>query len=190
MRLNRRATVAFATFAVAFLVAHARAAVLLTENFTYPDGALVGAAGSPWASHSGTAGQVNVASNQVQLTQAESEDVNASLAGNPYSTGTLYAGTDFNFSALPGGTGGYFMHFKESGVTVFRGRVFASITGAAVGSYRIGISNGSNTFTAIPVDLNLGDTHRLVLAYDTAAATSTLYLDSLTETGGTAPSTL
>ena len=38
----------------------------------------------------------------------------------------------------------------------------------------------------MPVDLNLGDTHRLVVAYDTAAATSTLYLDALTETGGTA----
>src|SRR5438876_8044337 len=143
MRLSRHATVAFAALAV-FLAVHARAAVIFSDNFTYPDGPLVGAPGSTWASHSGTAGQVNVASNQVQLTQAESEDVNAMLAGNPYSTGTLYAGMDFNFSGLPGGTGGYFMHFKESGTTIFRGRVFATITGAAAGSYRIGISNGSN----------------------------------------------
>jgi hypothetical protein len=38
----------------------------------------------------------------------------------------------------------------------------------------------------VPTDLSLGDTHRLVLAYDTAAAASTLYLDSTSETGGTA----
>src|SRR5437016_1258631 len=125
MSLNRHLTVVVATLLVALFSVHLRAAVLFSDNFTYPDGPLVGAPGSTWASHSGTAGQVNVASNQVQLTQAESEDVNAMLAGNPYSMGTLYAGMDFNFSGLPGGTGGYFMHFKESGTSIFRARVFA-----------------------------------------------------------------
>jgi len=189
MYRTRHATLATcATLALLLQVASAGAAVIFSDNFTYADGPLVGAAGSTWANHSGTAGQVNVVSNQVQLTQNESEDVNAALSGNPYSTGTLYAGMDFNFSALPGGTGGYFMHFKEVGASIFRGRVYANITGAALGSYRIGISNGSNppSLVTIPVDLNLGDTHRLVLAYDTAAVASTLYLDSLTETGGTA----
>ena len=39
------------------------AATVFTENFDYADGLLVGASGSPWTNHSGTAGQVNVASN-------------------------------------------------------------------------------------------------------------------------------
>ena len=67
------------------------AATVFTENFTYADGPLVGASGSPWTSHSGTAGQVNVASNAAELTGSEGEDVNATIAapGLFYNSGTL-----------------------------------------------------------------------------------------------------
>jgi hypothetical protein len=170
---------------VILLITNARAAVIFSDAFTYPDGALVGAPGSPWANHSGTAGQVNVVSNQVSLTQAESEDVNAVIAGGPYTSGTLYAGIDINFSSLPTGTGGYFFHFKDATASGFRGRVFAEVTDAAAGTFRLAITNGSNSgYVSIPTDISLNTTHRLVLAYDTAAVVSTIYLDSLTETGG------
>jgi hypothetical protein len=40
----------------------ANGTTVLTENFTYSDGSIVGAAGPPWVTHSGTTGQANVAS--------------------------------------------------------------------------------------------------------------------------------
>lgn len=176
---------AAAAVASLYIGSQAGAAILLQEDFSYPDGALVGATGSPWVGHSGTAGQVNVASNAVSLTQAESQDVNAPLSGAPYTTGTLYAGFDVNFSALPDGTGGYFAHFKDNGTGNFRGRIFATTTDAAAGSFRLGVSNSANTMAIVPTDLDLGETHRLVLGYDTATAIATLYVNPTSETGGT-----
>jgi hypothetical protein len=171
----------------ALLAGGANAAVLLSDSFSYADGSLTAVSSGKWANHSGTAGQVDVASGKVNLTEAESEDVNAQLSGGPFTTGLLYAGLDFNFSALPSGTGTYFAHFKDATTSGFRARVFATTTGAAAGLYRIGITNAASTSpVVIPVDLSLGTTHRLIESYDAAAATSTLYLDSTTETGGTA----
>jgi hypothetical protein len=161
-----------------------RAAIIFSDNFSYPNGALTSVSGGIWANHSGTANQVDVVSGKTHLTEAESEDVNATISGAPYSSGTLYAGIDFNFSSLPQGAGQYFFHFKDTGTSLFRGRVFA-VPGVAAGTFRIGITNGSNSgVVAIPTDLALNTDHRLVLAYDTAAVVSTLYLDSPTETGG------
>jgi hypothetical protein len=187
MNLKKRVVAGAVLLAAGVFAAQTKAAVVFSDTFTYPDGALVGAPGSLWANHSGTAGQVNVASNHVQLTETESEDVNAPLTGSPYATGTLYGGADFKFTALPSTAtvGGYFFHFKDAGTSNFRGRVFASTAGAAPGFYRIGITNGGNTPVMIPTDLALGDSHHFVMAYDTVAAVATLYLDSPTETGGT-----
>src|SRR5262245_42241589 len=89
------------------------AAPILVETFSYPDGPLVTGSAGKWASHSGTANQVDVASGKVNLTQAESEDVNAGLTGAPYTGPTLYASFIVNFSTLPAGSGGYFAHFKD-----------------------------------------------------------------------------
>ena len=134
----------------------------LQRQLHFPDGALTTVSGGTWADHSGTAGQVNVTSNQVQVTQNESEDVNAILAGQPYTSGVLYAGMDIHFSQLPGGTGGYFFHFKSQARPFSAGGSLRPSSCAAVGSFRLGISNGSNTFTTLPGDLSLGDTHRIV----------------------------
>ena len=185
MNLKKRVVAGAVLLAAGLFAAQSQAAVVFSDTFTYPDGPLVGAPGSTWATHSGTPGQVNVASNVVQLTETESEDVNAPLAGAPYASGTLYAGADFKFTALPSGTGGYFFHLKDNGTTAFKGRVFASTTGAAAGDYRIGIANAGNTPVFIPTDLVPGDSHHFVVGYDTASGIATLYLDSPTETGGT-----
>jgi hypothetical protein len=164
-----------------------QAAIVFSDSFTYPDGALTTVSGGTWANHSGTAGQVNVVSGQTHLTEAESEDVNAAISGGPYTSGLLYAGLDFNFTSLPQGVGQYFFHFKDATTSGFRGRVFATVTDAAPGFYRIGITNGSNSgVVTVPVDLALNTPHRLVLSLDTGTTpVSTLYLDSPTETGGT-----
>ncbi|HAV64124.1 MAG TPA: hypothetical protein DCY13_17375, partial [Verrucomicrobiales bacterium] len=62
----------------------AQGGIVLSENFTYADGPLVGNGASPWTGHSGTAGQVDVVAGKLNLTFAESQDVGAPLQGAPY----------------------------------------------------------------------------------------------------------
>src|SRR5438552_11620357 len=93
--------------------AASHAAVLLQDDFSYPDGPLITAPATQWTHHSGsTSGQVEVSSGVMINSQTEGEDVNASLAGQPYgSSGTtniLYARFTVSFSALPTGSGGYY----------------------------------------------------------------------------------
>ncbi len=158
--------------ALATSASTAVAATVLSENFTYGDGSLVGATGSPWATTSGTAGQVNVTSNVLNITFAESEDVNASLSGSPYTSGELTANFDVNFSALP--TSNYFAHFLNSN-TSFRTKVFSTTSGAAVGTFRLGITNNTNTLSVIvPTDLSLNTPYSITMSFDLDALTSSL----------------
>ena len=153
------------------------AATVFTENFTYADGPLVGASGSPWTTHSGTPNQVNVASNAAELTGSEGEDVNATIAapGLFYNSGTLTATLSVNFSALPNATGAYIAHFKDAS-TGFRGRVFTTTTGATSG-FRLGISDVINAVASaviIPTDLSLNTTYVLTLTHDVTTGRSSL----------------
>ena len=121
---------------------NSQSALLLNETFSYADGSITANSGGVWTNHSGTAGQVDVTSGVVNLTQAESEDVSAGLSGGPFATGSLYASFKINLSTLPLGAGNYFLHFRDTGTTQFRARVFATTAGAVAGSYRVGIGAG------------------------------------------------
>lgn len=181
-----RVTLLIAALIVALFActSNTHATLVFSESFSYADGSLVANSGGTWANTSGTAGQMDVASGVVNVTQAEAEDTN-----RPFSSSAtkLYTGLTFSFSALPtGGTGNYFFHFLNT-ATSFRGKVFATTTGAAAGTLRIGVTNAANTgFVAIPTDIALGTTHRLVLSLDSSGTnvSSSLFLDSATETGG------
>src|SRR5579885_2825479 len=86
----------------------AKASVLFADDFPYPDGPLVQVSGSKWKTHSGTAGQTQVAGGQMFLSQKQSEDVSAPWpAGSiaPTNAPALYARFDVSFSALPTGSG-------------------------------------------------------------------------------------
>lgn len=166
--------------ALATSASTAVAATVLSENFTYADGSLVGATGSPWASTSGTAGQVNVTSNVLNITGTESQDVNASLSGSPYSTGELIATFDVNFTVLPTGST-YFAHFLNSN-TVFRTKVFSTTTGATAGNFLIGITNNTNTLAVtVPTNLSLNTTYSITMSFDLNGLTSSLAVNGGTE---------
>jgi hypothetical protein len=125
---------------------------------------------------------MDVTSGVVNVTQNESEDTNRPFA--PVAVGKLYAGLTFSFSALPSGAGTYFFHFLST-PTIFRGKVFATTTGAAPGALRIGISNNANTPSVVlPTDISLNTSHRLVFSLDVVTATAALFLDSPVEIGG------
>lgn len=163
-----------------------QADVLLDEPFGYPDGPLVEVSAGKWSSHSGTSGPVTVASEAITLSQSQAEDVNAALPGGPFtavSATVLYVKFTARFSALPNGDGTYFAHFKDSSNTGFRGRIFASVTGAAEGRFRLGISESANSPGAmLETDLELDTPLVVILRYDVASAASTLWVNATTET--------
>jgi hypothetical protein len=168
-------------FALGVSLSASNAATVFTENFTYADVSLVGAPGSPWATHSGTTpGQVNVVSGAVVITGSESEDVNANIAGGTgfyYNTGTLTTTFDVTFTALPSGAGTYFLHYKDATASGFRGRVFATTTGAASGSFRFAIADTTTTFAPVTTDLGLNTTYIVTLTLNAATGRSSLAIN-------------
>ena len=177
----------------AFVAVSASASILFTDDFNYSDGSITAVSGGIWANHSGTAGQVDVQSALVNLTAAESEDVNALISGGPYTSGFLYFSMAVNFSVLPAVGGGYFAHFKDATTSGFRARLYATTTGATAGFYRLGVNNGSNLpITAtLPADLSLGSTYQVVVRYDASspANATTVWVNPLLETDPSATAT-
>lgn len=185
-RAKIRAVIAMFAFGIA-LPKNVEAAILLSDNFnSYPVGAIVGASGSPWVTASGTAGQVDVTSGgALNITASESEDIGANFPDGTVTTGMIYGGFDFTFSALPTTAGTYFAHFGDAGTgTQFRGRIFATTAGAAAGTFRLAIADTTTTVAPITTDLLLGTTYRLVEAINAATGRTTLYLNPTSETGG------
>jgi hypothetical protein len=123
----------------------------------------------------------------VQLTSSETEDTNARLIGAPYNTdGTtmLYASFTANFSALPSATGDYFAHFREVSGT-FRARVYATTSNTTIGYYRLGLANNNaNLANGLihPTELNIETPVLVVVRYNVAAGTSTLWVNPTSET--------
>ena len=159
--------------------------VVFNDLFDYPDGSITAQSFGLWQNHSGTAGQVNVTGGVLNLTDAESEDVNAPLIGQPYMTNsgtTLYSSFKVNFSALPSLAGTYFAHFKDTNTgaaTGFGARVFASMTNAADSTFRLGIGNGAgatNTSGQFPQDLVLNSNYTVVTRFVLGTGQATIWL--------------
>jgi hypothetical protein len=142
----------------------AQATPIVNEPFSYADGDLTAVSGGVWTNHSGS-GAITVSGEKAVLSQGLGEDVSAGLPGGPYtSTTALYAGFVVNFSTLPLGTGGYFWHYRDTGTSNFRARVFATTSGTTTpDTYRVGIANGGNTPVVIPKDLPLNQDVKLVV---------------------------
>ncbi len=166
---------------LSLLCAAANGAVVLTDDFSYTAGSLVGATGSPWVTHSGTAGQADVSSGVLNLNATDTEDVSAALSGQPYSTGVLSATFDVKFTALPSPGGSYLAHFKPTSASSFRADLTAFTTGASAGFFRLGISNDGGVTVPVAVDLSLNSIYSVVMTWDLNTNRSSLSIN-----GGTA----
>jgi endonuclease/exonuclease/phosphatase family metal-dependent hydrolase len=165
------------------------AALLLNDTFSYSNGPLVTVSGGVWVHHSpsgsGT-GEVAVASGRVLLNEANAEDVNALLAGQPYpssgTTNVFYASFTVKFTSLPGGGGAYFAHFKNSSTT-FRARIWALTGGAAPGKFRLGISSTSGSVISATniTDLRLNTDYTVVTRLVNSNSVSTLWINPTSE---------
>jgi endonuclease/exonuclease/phosphatase family metal-dependent hydrolase len=164
----------------------AGAALLLNDSFSYSDGPLVTVSGGVWVHHSGSAGEVMVSSGRVFLNEANTEDVNAPLAGQPYpasgTTNVFYASFTVKFTSLPSGGGTYFAHFKNSSST-FRARIWALTGGAALDRFRLGISStdASAAGATNTMDLRLNTDYTVVTRLVNSNSVSTLWINPTAE---------
>ncbi len=169
------------------LVVRPNTVTLVDEGFDYDaSGAIINVSAGYWQTHSGTAGQIQVGSGVATLSDASSEDINAPLIGQPYSSTNkqvLYSSFTMNCTVLPTATGNYFAHFKDNTSGGFYGRVFASTTNAAPGTYRIGIGNQSanNTTAQIAQDLTLGVNYTVVTRLVMTNGFCTIWIDPTDE---------
>jgi len=175
---------------VVFLISAfpAAAALLLSDSFDYPDGALVAVSTNGWVHHSGSVtGEVSVASGRVRLSDANTEDVSAPLAGQPYpassNTNMFYAAFTIRFASLPSVGGTYFAHFKGPSATDFRARIWALTGGAAPGRFRLGISStgGAAVNMIHPMDLNLNTDYTVVSRLANTNSVGTLWINPASE---------
>lgn len=170
----------------------ARADIVFSDGFTYPDGNLVGTTGSPWSTVTGTGAAV-VNNGQLELSRSREEDVSVSLPGGPYlSTGptqTIFASFTVLFSALPSNLGSYFAILNTSGA---RCRVWAATTNAADGTFRLGVGNSTSANAnsgQIPTDLSLDTSYKVVVRYDLQTGVSTIWLNPTSESDSSVDAT-
>lgn len=169
-----------------------RGALILSDNFNYGTNlATVGASGSPWANHSGTAGTSLIWTNQLRVTFSGTEDINAPLFGAPYTTndlGSLYASFSLSCYQFPTLVGGYIAHFRgtnSGAATDFGARLWVSATNTVVtNSYRLGIGNGTlaDAFSGqFARDLASNEVVKVVIRFTPSTGDSTLWLDPASE---------
>ena len=177
------------------LATGAQAAVILSDSFSYPDGAIVGAPASPWVAHSGS-GPMLISSSQLRVVSTSGEDVNALLAGQPYTTNSaavLYSSFTVKFTVLPSVAGTYFAHFKDTNTgaaTGFGARVWTSTTNAVsggsvpAGKFRLSIGNGTLVNAAsgqIDTDLDTNVVYTVVTRFACSNGLATIWLDPMDE---------
>jgi|GEM_PF-496093 len=173
------------------LALESRATIVLQDSFSYSDGVITNVSAMLWTNHSG-AGDFAIVSGQAKVAGGVSSgatgDIAAYLTNGPYAiTGpvaALYAKFTVNVSTLPSAAGTYFAHFKDTGTSNFRGRVYVNTSGAAAGFYRLSIANNSGLTNQIPTDLSPGTTYTIVERYIPNTGVATLWLNPTTETNG------
>jgi hypothetical protein len=163
--------------------ASASAQLIYADSFSYPDGLIVGATGSPWVNNYEPTNEASVLSGRLVLTQAKQESIRVDFPSS--SSGTLYSRMVVNFSALPQGSGNFFAFFRVSGVDNLRCRIWANTNGAAFGRFRLGITTIFFPPTMIAQDLSLGTNYLLVSRYEITNNHSALWINPADESDTT-----
>jgi hypothetical protein len=172
------------------------AGTLFVEPFNYPNGSLITNSLGLWQNTSGNTGQLSTVDQILYVTADNSEDVSATLRGQPF---TPASQTNIFFSLtvsaynLPATLGDYFAHLKDNGSN-FRGKLFASSGNSALGFYRIGIANGAsfptNTgYVEVPTDIGIDQTNRVVVRYNVGTGVATLWLNPTAESDSSVTAT-
>jgi hypothetical protein len=164
--------------------------VLLQDQFAYTSfnfvpNSLYDGVGSPWQTVSGSPYQVQVTNGWAYLSFTNTEDVAALLTNGPFASSlgvVFYTSFTLRETVLPSATGNYFAHLKDSASgTTFRSKIFAATSGAAPGSYRIGIANQGNVGAFAPLDCSLDTDYFVVARYNSGTGESVLWVNPTSE---------
>jgi hypothetical protein len=167
---------------LAIFASSLRAQVILQDNFTYADGLTTNVSGGQWARFSGTSNDSFVKNGRLEVFGTRFDDINRAFSPALSST-IAYASFIVNATNLSASTN-YFAHFKDSGNSNFRGRVFAAGPGVVANTWRLGISAAGAAATAkiFPLDLATNVDYRVVISYDTVGFLGTLWVDPVSST--------
>ena len=159
------------------------ATVLLSDSFSYADGAITNVSGGVWIEHSGGSGGLcQVVSGQAQVSSTNAEDVHSALLGQPFTNGTLYAGFTVKCVTLPNSSGGYIAHFNSSSAQ--RCVVWVSTANAAANKFRLGIGNTSGASASSgqwAQDLSTNTSYFAMIRCDVTTGQSTFWLNPSSE---------
>ena len=170
----------------------AEGVILLSDSFTYPDGAVQVVSVEKWVGHSGASNQVDVRLGVLNLSGTESQDVNAPLA--PLSTNSwpasLYVQFKLTATVLPSGAGSYFAHFKDETIG-YRGRIWTVPSPTNSAAFRIGISStgGTKPDAVVEQDLQIKATYSVVARLTVTNSLSALWINPRAESDTPALST-
>ncbi len=171
-------------FAAMFAVSVANAATLVSEDFSYADGDLVGNGG--WTNHSGSESFIQVASGEAVLSHGGGSREDAGVTFTEVTSGVITATFDLTVAddaAISGSDSEYFAHFMSEGDFNFRARVDV-VPGEDGGDYTLGIASTSSTAEAVlGVDFTFGDVVAVTLSYDLDTGFATLSAGGETESG-------
>lgn len=170
------------TAAVMLIAVGANADVLFSEDFSYPDGILLG--NGIWVAHSGEGvTPVMVENGQAVLVMGGGtrEDVNVPLGPNP--GGNIYYSFDFSVDDLGepwvGTDSEYFAHFGDSGFG-YRGRMDI-VPAPGGGDFSLGLAtSGGTADVSWSTDLSYDTVYRVVVRYDQATNIAQLWVDPTT----------
>jgi hypothetical protein len=178
----------FVTSAPAVL---ADAPYLLADNFSYPNGNIVGETppigGAPWTENNGTLPDL-VQSGRLQISATNATTDIQGLFTVPESGAVLWASFTVNLTSLPtNGFGTYFANFEDATNFTFFGRIFTVTNNAFPGTYRLGIANENNDYSystrtggpsaVLPLDLAPGINYHVVYFYDLVNAYGQLWVN-------------
>jgi hypothetical protein len=156
--------------------------ILLSDSFTYPNGVVTNVSAGKWRHASGGFAEVNVEGERVELTGAESEDVEASLSVSYSSISGANLFAKFSVTVLTPPTdvdGGYFASFAGGSG---RARVFA-VKGVKAGTFRLALANGSSTASSVwPVDLLANQPYTVMTRLVVSNAQAALWVNPISQT--------
>lgn len=175
----RLRTLALASLAMVFTtIGSAHADIVLTDNFDYPDGNLVGNGG--WANHSGSGNFVQVSSGTILLEQGSGsrEDVNVAIGATMGAGDVWRFEFDVTVSGAAAATNTYFAHFKDSG-SGFNTRMFVAAP-VAGGDFTFALAeqSGSTPTGIFSNDFVYGQTYRVFAEYNFDLGVSQMWVDS------------
>jgi hypothetical protein len=180
----KKNSLTLAVIACGFL--HLHGDNVLSDSFSYPDGPIVGAPGSPWLPNTGTANTMLATNSSLEVSTSRTEDIAAPLSRLLTNTVDVsgYASFTVRFLSLPTTNGAYFTHFTAVGsLGNHRCRVWATATNAALGKFRLGLANTTATGPNVlwNPDLDTNVVYRVVTRIDLATGMSTLWINPTSE---------